>query len=71
MKVCSTDNHHTTVPQHIHIDILTLSETHIIENIDLDDKNEPYKIQGYLFINRGRSKGESGRVGIFRRRCRL
>ena len=71
MKLCSTDNHHTTVPQHIHIDILTLSETHIIENIDLDDKNEPHKIQGYLFINRGRSKGESGRVGIFIRRGRL
>ena len=42
-----------------------MSETNIIENIDLDDKNEPYKIQGYSFINRGRSKGESGGVGIF------
>ena len=47
------------------IDILTLSETHITENIYLDDKNELYKIQGYLFRNHGQSKQEGRGVGIF------
>ena len=50
------------------INILTLSDTHIIENIDLDDKNEPYKIQDYSFINRGWSKGGGRGVRIFIKR---
>ena len=46
-------------------DILILSKTYIIENVDLDAKNEPYKIQGYSFINGVQSKREGGGVGIF------
>ena len=50
------------------INILTLSDTHIIENIDFDDKNEPYKIQNYSVINRGRLKGGGRGVRIFIKR---
>ena len=50
------------------INILTLSDTHIIENIDLDDKNQSYKIQDYSFINRGWSKGGDRGVRIFIKR---
>ena len=50
------------------INILTLSDAHIIENIDFDDKNEPYKIQNYSFINHGRLKGGGRGVRIFIKR---
>ena len=31
----------------------------------MHDKNEPQKLQGYLFINRGRLKREGGRIRTF------
>ena len=45
-----------------------MSDTHIIEKIDFDDKNEPYKIQNYSVINRGRLKGGGRGVRIFIKR---
>ena len=46
---------------HRYIDILTLSETHICDEENID---ELYEIPGYKFINRHRTDGKGGGVAI-------
>ena len=49
------------IDTHRYIDILTLSETHICDEKNID---ELYEIPGYKFINRHRTDGIGGGVAI-------
>ena len=50
--------------RHSSIDILALTETHIIDG-QYDDNDSLFKIPGYQFIKRNRKDGKGGGVGMF------
>ena len=50
--------------RHSSIDILALTETHIIDG-QYDDNDSLFKISGYQFIKRNGKDGKGGGVGMF------
>ena len=50
--------------RHSSIDILALTETHIIDG-QYDDNDNLFKIPGYQFIKRNRKDGKGGGVSMF------
>ena len=45
------------------MDVLSLSETHIIED-EYNDNDALFAIYGYTFIKRNRKKGQGGGVAV-------
>ena len=52
------------IERHRAVDILTVSETHIVDD-RYDDNEHLYKIPGYVFINRNRKHGLGGGVAMY------
>ena len=52
------------IERHRAVDILTVSETHIVDD-RYDDNEHFYKIPGYVFINRNRKHGLGGGVAMY------
>ena len=52
------------IDENKNVDIITLSETHIRNDSHLDNNNL-YKIEGYKFVNRNRTKGFGGGVACY------
>jgi exonuclease III len=54
----------TVFEQGENIDIYTMSETHIVNNSELDN-DELYQIPGYHFVRKNRRNGQGGGVAIY------
>ena len=55
---------HEFLTSHATIDILSLSETHII-NHEFNDNDSLYNIPGYKFLKRNRKVGKGGSVAVY------
>ena len=54
----------SVILQSNNIDVMTLSETHVID-LAYNDKDDLYKIPGYTYIKSNRKNGKGGGVAMY------
>ena len=58
----------SVILQSNNIDVMTLSETHVID-LAYNDKDDLYKIPGYTYIKSNRKNGKGGGVAMYIKEC--